>query len=265
MWRVELHIYFIPRKKGWWPILKANYVIFFYVSEELYLHQQIWQPSGQATRLLHLGTTPSGVRKVPVGRRGKKEEMRWRTIWSASEISVSPHLVSLSSRLTCSHWTSTRTLTGDRWNTWFTSWTSPSSPRTWLCISSQRSLSLVHALSLTSMQWTYIVLMVVSWQEKNHVPEDCGPFTHVWEWKEVGGFHVSGNNQERNRHVSKTRMWTQFLFCSFEFLWSSECFWFQGNDDDRMWLVSHHQALGGAEQGERQKNRISKRLFFNIN
>lgn len=51
------------------------------------------------------------------------------------------------------------------------------------------------------------------------------------------------------------------VFCSFTFLWSSESFGFQGDDDDRMWLVSYHQALGGAEQGERQKNGINELLF----
>lgn len=34
-------------------------------------------------------------------------------------------------------------------------------------------------------------------------------------------------------------------------------FQFQGNDDDRMWLVCYHQALGGAEQGEKRTNVIN--------
>lgn len=34
--------------------------------------QQIWQPAGQAARLLHPGAPPPGVWKVPPGRRGEK-------------------------------------------------------------------------------------------------------------------------------------------------------------------------------------------------
>ena len=44
--------------------------------------------------------------------------------------------------LTRSNWISTRTSTGDSMSMWSTSWTSPSSPRTWLCTSSRLRLNL---------------------------------------------------------------------------------------------------------------------------
>lgn len=63
-----------------------------------------------------------------------------------SQVSYCDWRLSLSSHLTRSHWTSTRTLIGDRSTMWFISWTSPSSPLTWLFISSQHSLLLTHLL-----------------------------------------------------------------------------------------------------------------------
>lgn len=75
--------------------------------------------------------------------RGGKLE-KWLKSLINPHVSYSDWRPPLSSHLSQSHWTSTRTFTGDRSTTWFISWTSPSSPLTWLFISSQHSLSLTH-------------------------------------------------------------------------------------------------------------------------
>lgn len=93
-----------------------------------------------------------------------------------------------------------------------------------------------------------IVPLLTHCQKENHVPEDCGSFTYVRGWKEMGRLHVSRNHQKRDCHVSTMSKHT--IVCSPAFLWFSESAPLQGDDDDRMWLVCYHQTLGGPEQGE---------------
>lgn len=70
-------------------------------------------------------------------------------------------------------------------------------------------------------------------QKKNHVSEDCGPFTHIRGREEVGGLHVAGNHQEGNCHVSMTSLqqWKPSGTCVT--LWHFG-FDLQGHDDDRL-------------------------------
>ena len=232
--------------------------------------QQIWQPYGQAPRLLHPGTAPSRVWKVPF------EWWREKKMWTneqlnsyITETSSPPTAANYdwcpppSLPLTCSHWTSTRTSTGDRWTTSFISWTSPSSPRTWLFISSQNRLLLtalyyLHVYMVKNIPVKYFLSLYS--QEKDHVPEDRGSFPHVWGREEVGRLHVSRNHQERDPHVSRTNTHTHTVLSFAAWRFSDSHISFQGHDDDRLWLVRHHEALGGTEQGEKLKHSIKERL-----
>lgn len=53
-------------------------------------------------------------------------------------------------------------------------------------------------------------------------------------------------------------MWVQLtcmvLLAPAHFSEAANCFLFQGHDDDRMWPVCNHKALGSAEQGEKHRN-----------
>lgn len=74
------------------------------------------------------------------------ESSSWATRWEEKEWCqslvklVRSSSLSVSSRLVFRRWTSTRTCTDDRWTMWSISWTLPSSPLTWLFISSQHNI-----------------------------------------------------------------------------------------------------------------------------
>lgn len=268
MWRVELQIYFIPRKKGWWPILPCM-SFFMYLKNYIYTNR-----SGNPLAKLH-GSSILERHHLEFGKFLLADEVRQKR-WSGEQsgawvislshpaLPVSP----LASPAVTEHIPEPQQATGGTRD-------SPHGHR-----HHRHGLGSVFQVSAASHLFMLFLLLrcgerTLCWLSclgrKRTMFQKIVDLSHTYEdeKKWVDFMSLETTRKEIVMWV-KPECGHSSFFCSFAFLWSSECFSFQGNDDDRMWLVSHHQALGGAEQGERQKNRINKGLlcvcvFFNIN
>lgn len=191
----------------------------FWKWNEFHYNLQIWQPSGQATRLVHLGTPPSGVRKVPLVWWGEKEMTFQQLNLCVITLFLPSHPASLVSPAVTEHLPEPSQTTGGPCDSPHRHRHHRHWPGSLFQVS---TLSSLHVCAFYNEEWGKLISLVgFNFIEKERCSRRSWTFHTHTKMRRSGWTSCHWKRPEK-RSSCETLQLVDASYCSFTFLWSSE-------------------------------------------